>query len=341
MIDMTRTPTPHAHITLVRLIGYVLCVVVVSNFCAACHAQLQVLSKGNVLEQWQKAQLQALDTQIADTNLPQGLRPDLEAQKRWLAGWKSSSIPASSDETQAGTESKAGSNAGVNADAQRLKEPIIDPTGRARPHRARLFGSTTPSTRDTTAFQSELTQRPDDPGLRQLQLHWIDQTRYRDEYWSEIAAAADRFLLLVKGQTSRDAATAAAFANYRKARALAHGLRGKPLSRESISGIDDLDDEDRDELENKIVECHKNVNTLVGERPEFFQLSLYVYNKKSQFGHALEVLEKNKNNVDADAYQAEISSVLNRLGWNKIAEKMSSKSDAKQTRALELQYTRR
>ena len=49
-----------------------------------------------------------------------------------------------------------------------------------------------PTSADTEKLRAALEKLPSDIGLRQLQLHWLDQPQYREEYPAEIADAASR-----------------------------------------------------------------------------------------------------------------------------------------------------
>lgn len=230
-----------------------------------------------------------------------------------------------------------------------LDEPIIDPDDLAKEMRLRLFDpkrSATPA--DTKALQKALSEHSGDVGLRQLQLHWIDQPTYRDAHWQEISNAADRVLALLSDlPASKETKAAAAYANYRKARALAHALRGKPLRGSKIAGADKLSEADREQMENAISECWRQIETLVGTgHSEFFQLEMYSLRRYGWSGQALELLERNASAVDELAYLSERLSILEALGWTVPAEqtaaliqqKKAAANDAKHRRLFEIQY---
>lgn len=78
------------------------------------------------------------------------------------------------------------------------KEPIINPNGLSDKLREALFnGKTPPTVEDTTALQTALMEHSGDVRLRQLQMHWVDQPRYRNEYWKEIGDACGRVIFII------------------------------------------------------------------------------------------------------------------------------------------------
>ncbi|MGN6135895.1 MAG: hypothetical protein ACTHOU_15510 [Aureliella sp.] len=279
-------------------------------------AQLQTLSRGNPDLQWREAQLQAFDQQLSDANLPEELQRELAAQKQWLAAWKPGQAPA------------AQPPASDAAAAKRLTEPALDPNERATELRERLFNEQQrPTVKDTTALQKALTEHPDDPGLRQLQLHWLDQPRYRDDYWKEIADAGGRVAaLLGKLPPTAESKTASAFAIYRKARALAHCLAGRPELRKEIAGAAQLSAEDRQQMHSTLGQCERQIEELVGSgHDEFFALELYVLRQEGWKGRALELLEEHAGQLDPHAYWKTKQELLSSLGWSKPAAEAAAK----------------
>ncbi|MGN6547017.1 MAG: hypothetical protein ACTHK7_18320 [Aureliella sp.] len=336
----------------------------------AVWGQLKTLSAGDADQQWREAQLQAFDRQLADEKLPKELIREIKAQRAWLEDWdpKSQSAGAEAGAESATTKSPAAEAPADEAagkqstqeeqkqkqdkagakDLKPLDEPNIDPEGRAKELRARLFDPKRPATAaDTKALQTALAEHSGDVGLRQLQLHWLDQPIYRDTHWQEISNAADRVLaLLADLPASEETKAAAAYANYRKARALAHALGGRSLRGGKIAGVDKLSADEREQLENAIAECWRQIETLVGAgHREFFQLELYNLRRYGWSGQALELLERHADAVDPLAYLAERQSILEALHWTAPAERTaaelkakSAAGDAKSTRPLEIQY---
>lgn len=289
----------------------------------------------------------------AATKSPATEAPATEASATKSPATKSSATKSPADEAagKQGTqeEQKQKQDKAGAKDLKPLEEPNIDPEGRAKELRAKLFDPKHPATAaDTKALQTALAEHSGDVGLRQLQLHWLDQPTYRDSHWQEISNAADRVLaLLADLPASEETKTAAAYANYRKARALAHALGGRSLRGGKIAGVDKLSADERDQLENAITECWRQIETLVGiGHREFFQLELYNLRRYGWSGQALELLERHADAVDPLAYLAERQSILEALHWAAPAERTAAElkaksagADAKSTRPFEIQYS--
>ncbi len=294
-------------------------------------AQLQTLSRGNADQQWRDAQIKECDKQLADAKLPEELKLELQAQRGWLANWN----PKKTE--------PAASSADGKATAAR-KEPVIDPDELAGKLRAALFSSKTPPTvEDTTALQTALMEHSGDVGLRQLQMHWVDQPRYRNEYWKEIGDACGRVISLMADQKQTDdVKLATAFAYYRRARAHAHALRAIASHQRNVSGIDKLTEEEVKQLQDSISESAAQIESLAGSgQPEFFQIEIYVLRRDRWFGRALELLEKHAGVVDQSAYLLEKKALLEALSWKAAADQVTSalkKIPVEQQRQLEIQF---
>ena len=320
----------------------ILCSLLWSLLCGPLAAQLQSLSRGNADQQWRDAQLQIFDRQLADATLPDELKLELRAQRKWLADWVPNA-PAANARTSPSSETQSSKL----ASEKRFKEPTLDPEGLAADLRERLFHSKiTPTVRDTVALQTALMEHPDDLGLRQLQLHWIDQPRYRDDYWKEIVDAGGRVAALIgELPPSEETKVAAAFANYRKARALAHCLRGRPLRKAKIAGVEKLSTADREQMQNTIGECSRQIEALVGSgHPEFFLLEIYVLQRDGWKGRALEMLERHAGELDPTAYAQARYKLLESLGWSKPATQAAAQVAALPPAAgnspvLEIEFT--
>lgn len=295
------------------------------------NAQLQTLSRGNADSQWRDAQIKECDKQLADAKLPEELKLELKAQRDWLAKWN---------------PKKADSPAAVEAKPPELrKEPIVDPNELAGKLREALFnGKTAPTVEDTTALQTALMEHSGDVGLRQLQMHWVDQPRYRNEYWKEIGDACGRVVsLLADEKQTEEVKLSTAFAHYRKARSQAHAARAIATKNKNVTGIDKLTEEDIKQLHDSIGESAAQIEELVGSgQPEFFQIEIYTLRRDLWSGRALELLEKNAGQLDLSAYLLEKKSLLETLNWTAAAgqaAKALKAIPAEQQRQLEIQYS--
>ncbi len=294
-------------------------------------AQLQTLSRGNADQQWRDAQIKECDKQLADPKLPEELKLELQAQRGWLANWnpKKSSSPAAATAENA---------------PQLRKEPIIDPNELAGKLRGALFNTKTPPTvEDTSALQTALMEHSGDVGLRQLQMHWVDQPRYRNEYWKEISDACGRVVsLLGDEKQTPEVKWATAFAHYRKARAQCHAMRAIAMKSTGVAGIAKLSAEDIKVISDSVGESAQQIASLVGSgQPEFFQVEMYTLRRDHWSGRALELLEKNASLVDNTAYLQEKQAILEALSWKAAASQAATALKAipaQQQRQLEIQY---
>lgn len=300
----------------------------------AAYAQLKTLSSGNADVQWRDAQLRLIDEQLKDNRLPADLKKELTAQRGWLSAWNPKAKDPKTKEAKAETKSDDSEK------PERFKEPILDPNKLASPIRKKLFESKGgPTTADTKLLQKALGEHSGDIGLRQLQLHWIDQSRYRDDYWKEIVEAADRVTALAaKEAASDETKLVSTFAFYRKARALAHCLRGISIDSAKIVGADKLSEADRESMQSTIGDCWRQIENRVGAgRMEFVPLEIYCLRRDSWSGRALELLERHSSEIDQSAYLLERESILESLGWTKAATQQADKN-LDRSRSLEIQF---
>lgn len=319
---------------------FVVALALFACFSPAASAQLQTLSKGNADLQWRDAQIKECDKQLADARLPEELKLELTAQRSWLANWN----PKPKTKPQGASPGSPSTSS--SADPVELrKEPTIDPNELAGKLREALFNAkTAPTVEDTTALQTALMEHSGDVGLRQLQMHWVDQPRYRNEYWKEIADACGRVISLLADEKQTDEVKlATAFAHYRKARAQTHALRAIASKATNVAGISKLSEADVKQLVDAIGESAVQIEALVGAgQPEFFQMELYTLRRDHWSGRALELLEKNASRLDPSAYLLEKKSLLESLGWQSAATQAAAALKAipaDQQRQLEILWS--
>ncbi len=274
-------------------------------WCSPVTGQLKVLSQGNASEEWRKAQLATIDVQLADRSLVAELRKELESQKKWLAAYKPGTLSAEPKNKQSISD-------------KRWEEPALDPTQLASSLRGKLLGpKASPTTADTESLRNALQQSPNDLGLRQLQLHWLDQPQYREDYSMEIADAASRVLALLES-VKLDPETkklATIFTLYRQARAL--GYRQDP----DVVARHPLSDGDREAIEQQLVGVYNQLIQLTGPgRPEFCLLEIRMLRRDHWLGRALELLETNAATIDLRWYLEKRRDILRELGWKPAAE---------------------
>ncbi|MCA9194544.1 MAG: hypothetical protein KDB03_22390 [Planctomycetales bacterium] len=265
--------------------------------------QIRVLSQGNITSQWRSAQLEQVKLQLAATE-PGTLRDELEAQQEWLTAW----LPGKLDAQPLLTRKKQGP-------LTILREPTIDPHKRALRLREKLLGDgAKPTLDDTRALEKLLSDYPEDIGVKQLHLHWLDQPQYRSDYPREIAISAQRvFDLLQSEPASAELDVARAFTLYRKGRALTY--------RELPDVVDKIAIESQSELDAELQSTYFQLVEIAGSgRPEFISLEVHMLRHDRWFGLALALLERNGQYIDNRWLLEKRRDLLTELQWSAPAE---------------------
>ena len=247
------------------------------------------------------AQLAQIEMQLADKATMADLKLELAAQKQWLTDY----VPAKlhPQPTRATEKSPTA-----------IDEPILDPERKATAIRKKLFGpNAKPTSGDTEQLRLSLEQAPNDIGLRQLQLHWLDQPQYREEYPIEIADAANRLRGLLESNKQIDPAKQKlGIANtlYRQARAIGYRL---DLDRE---GKKPFATGERESVDAQLGGVYTQLVNLVGPgRPEFALLEIRMLRRDNWFGSALQVLERNASTLEPRWYLEKRRDLLRDLSW--------------------------
>lgn len=268
-----------------------------------CSAQLSVLSSGNPEDQWKSTQLQLIEQQLGDQSVKGELRKELEAQKQWLSQWN----PGTLKQTPAIKPRET---------SKQLIEPILDPNKKASKLRERLLGKNAkPTAKDTAELQKLLDSSPEDLGVQQLYLHWIDQRQYRNEYAQRIVDSANKLAgaLLAIEEKKEPERLVLAFSYYRAARALIHMESSEMKSKQLI--------QDAQKHEADLLGLHSQINELVGYgKPEFILVSIRMLQRDQWNGQALLLLEENAQRLDNVWYLNRRRDLLRELGWTQPAK---------------------
>jgi hypothetical protein len=271
------------------------------------YAQLSVLSRGNPEASWRSSQLSTLDIQLASQlksaeGKSAALAEELKAQREWLEIWQ----PGKLTEEPLWPQKKL---------AKLLVEPALDPNKKAGELRARLLGKKArPTSRETDQLKKLLTEFPNDVGVRQLHLQWLDQLHYRKSYPDEIASSAQRLFTLVSAlPQSPETQTALMFCAYRRARALAY--RDLP----DVLAEKPLDDPGRHAAE--LLGAYKLFKSLVPEvRPEFILIEVQMLRRDQWHGRALQMLEQHGTMIEKRWFLKKRRDILTALGWTAPAK---------------------
>jgi len=267
--------------------------------------QLTVLSKGNPAVEWRKAQLTQIDTQLNDETTKAELKLELAAQKEWLTNYSTDKL--SPQPSKPVEKSPA-------AIEDPVLDPVLDPGKKAESIRKKLFGAKSkPTAVDTEKLRVALEKSPSDIGLRQLQLHWLDQPQYREDYPVEIADAASRLRGLLESDKKIDPAAkkdALAMTLYRQARALGFRL---DLDLEKKKPLEKVD---REKVNSELVGAYTQIISLVGPgHPEFVLLEIRMLRRDNWFGRALQLLERNGSTIEPRWYLEKRRDLLRGLDW--------------------------
>lgn len=271
-------------------------------------SQLSLLSSGNPAKEWRTTQLAQLDQQLDDGAIQGALRQELLAQKRWLASWTPGSL---SEQPQwEPPESMAPKQA----------EPIVDPEGRAAELRERLFGEQAhPTIKDTQKLQSLLLEYPEDIGLRQLHLQWLDQRQYRKTYPVEISDTALQLFAML-GQLSSEEENiqvAQAYCLYRRTRALAYRELPDVVTKKPI--------EDPEKFEGELIGAYNQLISVAGAgRPEFILVEIRMLRRDRFYGRALVLLTDYAEHVEPEWFLKKRRDLLRELGWEAPAKEAAA-----------------
>lgn len=271
--------------------------------------QITLLSRGDSAGQWRAKQLESVELQLADSELTQALRHELEAQLAWLNRWQPGKLTA-----QPLWDAAEGP-----AEADAWTEPVLDPEGTAGALREKLLGEKAkPTAADTQRLKKLLTEFPTDLGLRQLHLHWIDQPQYRKEYAESIADVALMLVRLLEQQaTSPDMERALAFALYRRGRGLAY--------RELPEVVEERPLEDPEKHTAQLIGAYRQLKEHTEQvRPEFVLLDVRMLRRDNWNGRALQLLEQFGGRIELKWFLKKRRDILHDLGWESPAKEAAS-----------------
>lgn len=263
-------------------------------------AQLTILSRGDADAKWRSSQMSVLEQQLAEAGLGDELKQELESQQKWLRHWRPGQL----------TEKPLWES---DLSLEPYSEPVVDPEQRAGKVREVLLGdNATPTTADTKSLQKLLQQYPEDVGVRQLHLHWLDQLQYRKTYPDEIAEAALRLAAMLEGlsaeSNSSELTRARAHCLYRRGRALAYRELPDVVAKQPI--------ENPDAHAAALLGTYRQLKQLVAEsRPEFVLLDVRMLRRDRWNGRALVLLEDFGDQLSQQWFLKKRRDLLRDLGF--------------------------
>lgn len=279
--------------------------VLAMGWAGVAQAQLSVLSEGNQAAQWKSSQLESLQQQLAAPALADALKNELQSQLKWLTAWEPGGL----------NEQPLWEGA---PEIERWEEPSLDPAKLTSELRERLLGAgATPTAADTRELKNLLAEHPEDLGVRQLHLHWLDQPQYRGLYAPEIAEAAAKVLSLLSSQAEPDPQTERAriFCLYRRGHALVYRELPEALAKRP------MDDAQQKQNSAELLGVYRELKELVPEhRPEFVLLDARMLRRDHWNGRGLVLMEDFGRQVSLQWFLKKRRDILRELGWDAPAK---------------------
>lgn len=284
-----------------------LAIATLAFFQPAAFAQIQLLvdPEAGAAHAWKTAQIESIAEQLDKPELPDELRAELSSQKQWLEAW----IPGELTSGSLWPEPKAISQQTA------WKEPVLDPNGRAAAVREKLFGrSAKPTRQDTQALTQLLSKFPDDLGVRQLHLQWLDQYQYRKTYADEIVVAADIYLKLLSETQATELLPeealkrGRAYGLYRKVRGLAYRELPEVVAKSPIPDVQ--------AHTAALLGTYAELKQTAGEgRAEFILIEIRMLRRDHWHGRGLRRLEDYGQRIDPKWLLKKRRDILSDLAW--------------------------
>lgn len=287
----------------------ILLLLLMMSYASVAQAQLSVLSEGNRQTQWKASQVESLQQQLASSDVGDALKSELQSQLKWLEAWEPGGL-SEQPLWEAAPET------------QRWEEPSLDPRELTSALRERLLGAgATPTAADTRELKELLAKYPEDVGVRQLHLHWLDQSQYRKLYAQEIADAAAKVLALLSSQTEPDPQT-------ERVRIFCLYRRGHALMYRELPEVLDKRPMDEGEMERNtaaLIGVYRELKELVPEhRPEFVLLDARMLRRDHWNGRALVLMEDFGGQISSQWYLKKRRDILRELGWDGPAKEAAA-----------------
>ena len=269
-------------------------VILASNF---CQAQTEATVESDTATIWKTSKLNELDCQLEIETDKQSSRSEIQARKEWLSKWVAGSMTLRPKIT--GSLPKA------------RQEPVLN-SKLATEYRKRLnWKSTELDKFDFQVLQQALAEHPNDIGLKQLHLHWMDHPIRRKAFLPQINDAAIILIRSLKAQNKPDpdiTRLATEFTLYRRGRAFAY--------RELPDVVKQTPIHDPKQLNRDIDSAFRDLTDASGTgRPEFILFEIRMLRRAGSFGTALSLLEKYGTTIKPQWYLKKRRDLLKELGW--------------------------
>ncbi len=262
----------------------------------ACGAQSYEPTQVDAASIWKTEKLASLDRLLAAKGRAGIDREELEARRAWLKRWTAGELAAD-------PSSKAQL-------PKTRQEPVLDSELATRIRKQLNWKSTDQDESDLATLTRALAESPDDLGLQQLQLHWLDLPFRRKAYLKEINSAAQRLIQRLDCQNASDDTIVLAkeFAMYRRGRALAYRELPDVVQKTPIA--------DPQQLNRDIGSAYRDLIAMAGQgRPEFILMEVRVLRRQGSFGKSLGLVEQYGTVIKRKWYLKKRRDLLKELGW--------------------------
>ena len=265
-------------------------------FPAVCQGQSGTPQKTDAAANWKISHLAELAQQFAVETTGETEHEELRARRAWLENWEIGSMP---------TESRK------HSQLPNLRtEPILN-SNLAAEFRKRLNWENTE--RDESEFlnlERIRDQHPDDIGLQQLHLHWMDFPIRRKSYLEQIDESALRLIKTLEANKVSVLTNQLAieFTMYRRGRALAY--------RELPDVVKQTPIKDPQRLNKEILSAYEDLIASAGKgRSEFILLEIRILRRAKSFGKALALVEQYGSLIKPQWYLKKRRDLLREIDW--------------------------
>ena len=260
------------------------------------HSQSIPLPTGKVAAFWKLSILAEIDDRLAGDPINDSFRNELESRKTWLEEW----IPGHmTDEPR------------INSHVPQLRnEPILESVLSNKLRKQLTWKSTDCDKSDILLLRQTLAGYPNDLGLQQLNIQWLDLSSRRKQHLEEIEISVRRFIdsLVRQESPSPEMRLATEFAMYRLGRALAY--------RELPDVVKQTPIKDPDKLSQQILLAYNNLIAVAGTgRSEFILLEIRILRREGSYGKSLVLLEKYASVIKRKWYLKKRRDLLKELEW--------------------------
>lgn len=245
---------------------------------------------------WKIEKLDAIAEELNSKALTGKQRYERQSQQRWLGRWTPGEMKIKP--------------AAVEGLPKARKEPIFDSPLASQFRKQLNWDQIDQDVNQQKRLEQAISQHPDDLGLRQLQLHWLDLPLRRKLHLKQVVDSADRLIEMLQSddESLPKHRLALEFVRYRKGRALAY--------RELPDVVEHTPIENPEKLNQQIATAFDDLIQNSGRgKPEFILLEIRMLRRDQQYGSALEGVERYGSTIQPKWYLKKRRDLLKLLEW--------------------------